>query len=191
MDERTSTLRQVVTITLTIVLFFVVYFVVGDFLGCGKATIKENPARMAIARDLKELGQAYMKFQDSEKRPPKSFEELNAKYSLSAGCANATVIWGGWMREMCKEDARWEDVVIAHSLSPSETYSVGAPRRWDGERNVEPRVCNAEEGKANYSVMRGGYEYSRRGTHSRVRSCCRLREEDREETFAGRRTGRA
>jgi hypothetical protein len=81
---------------------------------------RESPVRLALEKDLRELGGAYLRFQDTEGRPPGSFEELNNKFPLPAGCSGATVFWGAGMRSMCKDNGPWEDVVVAHALIPGK-----------------------------------------------------------------------
>jgi hypothetical protein len=85
------------------------------FAGCGKMQNAAN--RSKSMNDLKELGMAYLNFQDAENHPPKSYEELTKKFPLPPGCAKATVFWGAGMGGKCKDGAASE-VVIAHMTSP-------------------------------------------------------------------------
>ncbi|HSQ56426.1 MAG TPA: hypothetical protein VLM40_11855 [Gemmata sp.] len=72
------------------------------FPACGK--VKQAADRTKVMNDLKGLGIAYINFQDSNQKPPKSYQELAAYAqkmgeSLPSGVANLTVTWGaGWRR---------------------------------------------------------------------------------------------
>ena len=90
-------------------------------VGCQKV---RDDRRAPESNDLKELGLAYLNFQDAEGRPPKSFEELNRKAKLSPGCAKATMFWGAGMAAMCK-DGPTTDVVIGH-ITTSDGKAVQA-----------------------------------------------------------------
>jgi hypothetical protein len=119
-----------------------------DFLGCGKAKVRENPERVALMKDIEELGRAYASFQTTEGRPPRSFVELNTKYPLPASCSQVTVYWGAGMRDMCKEEATWDDVVVAHCLTPNGKSVVAlmcdgsvkgmAPETLEGAKKAKP-----------------------------------------------------
>lgn len=97
------------------------------FAGCGK--VQNAADRSKSMNDLKELGMAYLNFQDAENHPPKSYEELTKKFPLPPGCSKAMVVWGGGMAGKCKEGSASE-VVIAHMPDP-------------GGKNVLALMCDA------------------------------------------------
>ena len=84
--------------------------------GCGK--MKQAGDRARVTNDLKQLGMAYIAYQDTNQKPPKSYQEL-ATYSqkmgdpLSAGIASLNVTWGAGMAYLCRDGAAAE-VVVAH-----------------------------------------------------------------------------
>jgi hypothetical protein len=89
--------------------------------GCGKIGDAKN--RAVLTNDLKEIGLAYINFQESEQRPPQSFDELNKKSPLSPGCAKVNMIWGAGMAGLCKDGAS-NEIVIGHVASPGTTNMI-------------------------------------------------------------------
>ena len=84
-------------------------------VGCGKVQDAQNRARGT--NDLKELGLAYVVFQEKEQRPPKSYEELARQFPLPPECARATVFWGAGAAGMCK-DGPSSNVILGHLPNP-------------------------------------------------------------------------
>ena len=99
--------------------------------GCGN--MKRAGDRIKVINDLKELGLAYMVYQDANQKPPKSYQELadhtkRMGHPFSPGVANLTVTWGTGMGGLCKDGASSE-VVVAHGPITSEVavlYANGA-----------------------------------------------------------------
>lgn len=85
------------------------------FTGCGKVQNAQN--RVKASNNLKEIAIAYHNFQDTEGRPPKSYEELTKKYPLPSECGQATVFWGAGAGGMCKDGAAG-DVILGHLPNP-------------------------------------------------------------------------
>lgn len=112
-------------------------------VGCGKVQDAQNRARGT--NDLKELGLAYILFQDKEQRPPKSYEELTRQFPLPPECARATVVWGAGAAGMCK-DGPSSDVILGHLRNPGgkgvlALYCDGSVRAiTDEEFNVATKA---------------------------------------------------
>jgi hypothetical protein len=99
--------RRVILATLALVAI--------GFAGCWKVENARN--RVKASNDLKQIAVAYHQFQDTEGRPPKSYEELTKKYPLPAECAQATVYWGAGVGPKCK-DGPTSDVILGHLPNP-------------------------------------------------------------------------
>lgn len=80
-------------------------------VGCGK--VKEARDRNETTDDLKELGLAYLQFQDTNGKPPRSFDELSKLVTLPARARNVTVIWGAGMGSLCRDGAA-SDIVVGY-----------------------------------------------------------------------------
>jgi hypothetical protein len=84
--------------------------------GCERSNKRAERDRLRTALSL--LAFAYLFFQESEKRPPTSLEELKTRYELTPEAAQLTVFWGAGMGQMCK-DGDMREVIIAHAPDPA------------------------------------------------------------------------
>jgi hypothetical protein len=103
-----------------LLLAFIAALAVG-MAGCNKGGKGDNWSKAsgdgkAKARELNDFAKAYHNFLDSERRPPQSFQELNAKYPLPASCAQATVYWGTGIGGI--EDGPATGTVLAYLPNP-------------------------------------------------------------------------
>jgi hypothetical protein len=94
--------------------------------GCGR--VKQAAERSQTVNDLKELGLAYMNFQDTNGRPPKSLDELAAfsqkmQHPLPAGVSKLTVFWGAGMLGHGK-NAATSDVILAYGPTTNNLVPV-------------------------------------------------------------------
>jgi hypothetical protein len=85
-----------------------------NMAGCGK--VQNAAKRHKALEDLKQLGIAYHSFNETEIRPPKSYEELNKKFPLPPGCEQATVFWGANART---QESKASEVILGYMPNPA------------------------------------------------------------------------
>jgi len=99
---------------------YVMFLVPLAAVGCGG--IKQSAERKKAQNDLKELGIAYITYQDTNQKPPKSLDELVAFAQksgspLSSGVIRLSVVWGAGMAGLCRDGAASEVVIASAPAS--------------------------------------------------------------------------